>query len=85
MSSTPEYGKVFISVKSTTGIYLTTSQKENLVKDLAPFKVASITPVIVDPETTVIILNTKFKIAIVEFIMEMTLSHTIESIKRTNA
>ena len=60
MSSTPEYGKVFISVKSTTGIDLTTSQKENLVKDLAPFKVASITPVIVDPETTVIILNTTF-------------------------
>ena len=60
VSSTPEYGKVFISVKSTTGIDLTTSQKENLVKDLAPFKVASITPVIVDPETTVIILNTTF-------------------------
>ena len=60
VSSTPEYGKVFISVKSTTGIDLTTSQKENLVKDLAPIKVASITPVIVDPETTVIILNTTF-------------------------
>ena len=60
VSSTPEYGKVFISVKSTTGIDLTTSQKENLVKDLAPFKVASITPVIVNPETTVLILNTTF-------------------------
>ena len=60
VSSTPEYGKVFISVKSTTGINLTTSQKENLEKDLAPFKVASITPVIVDPETTVLILNTTF-------------------------
>ena len=60
VSSTPEYGKVFISVKSTTGINLTTSQKENLVKDLAPFKVASITPVVVDPETTFVILNTTF-------------------------
>ncbi len=60
VSSTPEYGKVFISVKSTTGINLTTSQKENLVKDLNSYKVASITPVIVDPETTVLILNTTF-------------------------
>ena len=60
VSSTPEYGKVFISVKNTTGINLTTSQKENLVKDLSPFKVASITPVIVDPETTFIILGITF-------------------------
>ena len=60
VSSVPEYGKVFISVKSTTGINLTTSQKENLVKDLAPFKVASITPVVVDPETTFIILGVTF-------------------------
>ena len=60
VSSTPEYGKVFISVKSTTGINLTTSQKENLVKDLNSFKVASITPVVVDPETTFLILNVTF-------------------------
>ena len=60
VSSTPEYGKVFISVKSTTGINLTTSQKENLVKDLNNYKVASITPVVVDPETTVLILNVTF-------------------------
>jgi len=60
VSSTPEYGKVFISIKSDTGLNLTTSQKENLVKDLNSFKVASITPVIVDAETTFIILNTTF-------------------------
>ena len=60
VSSTPEYGKVFISVKSTTGLNLTTSQKENLEKDLAPFKVASITPVVVDPETTFLILGVTF-------------------------
>ena len=52
VTSTPEYGKVFISVKSTTGANLTSSQKTQLVSDLAPFTVASITPVIVDPETT---------------------------------
>ena len=60
VSSTPEYGKVFISVKSTTSLNLTTSQKENLVKDLNPYKVASITPVIVDPETTFLILGITF-------------------------
>ncbi len=55
--STPEYGKVFISIKSTTGLDLTTVQKSNLVSALAPYKVASITPVIVNAETTYIILN----------------------------
>ena len=60
VSSTPEYGKVFISVKSTTGLNLTTTQKENLVKDLSSFKVASITPVIVDAEITFLILNINF-------------------------
>ena len=57
VSSTPEYGKVFISIKSTTGQNLTSVQKSNLVSALAPYKVASITPVIVDSETTFIILN----------------------------
>ena len=55
--STPDYGKVFISIKSTTGENLTSVQKSNLVSALAPYKVASITPVIVDAETTNIILN----------------------------
>ena len=58
---TAEYGKVFISVKSTTGKNLTEVQKEQLVKDLGPYTVASITPVIVDPETLYIILNVDFK------------------------
>tara|TARA_E500000331_G_scaffold8499_1_gene8107 strand:- start:118 stop:2064 length:1947 start_codon:yes stop_codon:yes gene_type:complete len=58
VSSTPEYGKVFISIKSTTGNNLTQVQKNNLANDLAPFKVSSVTPVIVDAETTFLILNT---------------------------
>tara|TARA_A100001015_G_C15037644_1_gene737382 strand:+ start:1487 stop:3415 length:1929 start_codon:yes stop_codon:yes gene_type:complete len=57
VSSTPEYGKVFISVKSTTGANLTTTQKNQLVNDLSQYTVASITPVIVDPETTFIRLG----------------------------
>ena len=60
VSSNPEYGKVFISIKSTTGSNLTTVQKSNLVAAFSPFKVVSITPVIVDPETTSLILNVTF-------------------------
>jgi hypothetical protein len=51
---------VFISIKPTTGTNLTTVQKSNLVAAFAPFKVASITPVVVDAETTYLILNTTF-------------------------
>ena len=59
--STPEYGKVFISIKSTTGNDLTAAEKTSLIANLAPFTVASITPVIVDPQTTRLILNVTFK------------------------
>ena len=58
VSSTPEYGKVFISIKSTTGNNLTNAQKSNLVTALSPYKVSSVTPVIVDAETTYLILKT---------------------------
>ena len=60
-SSTPEYGKVFISVKTTTGEDMTVAQKFQLEKDLKPYKVASITPVVVNPITTYLILNTVFQ------------------------
>ena len=60
VTSVPEYGKVFISIKSTTGLNLSDAQKSQLVSDFAKFKVASVTPVIVDPETTFIILNVTF-------------------------
>ena len=58
---TAEYGKIFISIKSTTGLNLTSADKTNLVKALAPYTIASNTPVIVDPTTTFLILNTIFK------------------------
>ena len=60
VSSTPEYGKVFISIKSTTGLNLTDVQKSQLVSDFAKYKIASITPVIVDADTTFIILGVTF-------------------------
>ena len=59
--STAEYGKVFISIKSTTGLDLTSAEKNALIKAYAPYTVASTTPVIVDPQTTYLILNVTFK------------------------
>tara|TARA_Y100001963_G_C6784835_1_gene452070 strand:- start:1382 stop:3310 length:1929 start_codon:yes stop_codon:yes gene_type:complete len=61
VSSTPEYGKVFISIKSTTGADLTSTQKSQLVNDLKKYTVASITPQVVDPETTYLRLTTAAK------------------------
>ena len=55
--STQEFGKVFISIKSTTGNFIPQAEKERLVQDLSPFTVASITPVIVDPETIFLVLD----------------------------
>ena len=59
--STPEYGKVFISISNTQGTNLSLQEKVSLISDLEPFKVASITPVIVDPEYTYIFLTVNFK------------------------
>jgi hypothetical protein len=60
-SDVAEYGKVFISVKSITGLNLTETQKAQLVTGLAPYTVASITPVIVDPSVLNLILSINFK------------------------
>ena len=59
--STAEYGKVFISIKTTTGLNLTTAEKTQLVTDLAPYTVASTVPVVIDPQITKLILTGKFK------------------------
>ena len=61
VSDVAEYGKIFISIKSTTGLNLNEIQKAQLVTDLSPYTVASITPVVVDAETLNIILNVNFK------------------------
>ena len=61
VTSTASYGRVFISIKSSTGNNLTTSQKTQLIKDYQKYNVASITPVIVDPETISLFLNVNFK------------------------
>jgi len=61
VTSTASYGRVYISIKSTTGNNLTSAQKDLLVSDLRKYNVASITPVIIDPEIIYIILNVNFK------------------------
>ena len=61
VSDIAEYGKVFLSVKSTTGLNLNEVQKAQLVTDLASYTVASISPVVVDPETLNLILTVSFK------------------------
>ena len=61
VSDIAEYGKVFISVKTKSGLNLTETQKAQLVTGLAPYTVASITPVIVDPSILNLILSVNFK------------------------
>ena len=57
----PDYGKVYISIKAKSGSNLTEATKVSLVQSLKSFAVASVTPVIIDPEITFIILETTFK------------------------
>ena len=60
-AETPFYGRVYISILPTSGSNLTDSTKDRIVKDLKKYSVASVTPVIIDPETTDIILTTTVK------------------------
>ena len=60
-AATPEYGKVFISIKAKSGTNLTESTKASIVSSLKQFAVASVRPAIIDPETTFITLDTTFK------------------------
>ena len=60
-AATPDYGKVYISIKAKSGSNLTEVTKASLVKSLKSFAVASVTPVVIDPETTFITLTTTFK------------------------
>ena len=57
----PDYGKVYISIKAKSGSNLTEATKVSLVRSLKSYAVASVIPVIIDPETTFITLTTTFK------------------------
>ena len=60
-AAVPDYGKVYISIKAKSGSNLTVVTKESLVQSLKSYAVASVTPVIIDPETTFITLVVNFK------------------------
>ena len=60
-NDTPFYGRVYISILPATGSNLTDATKTSLVTQLKKYSVASVTPVIVDPETTTILLTTTVK------------------------
>ena len=57
----PSYGKVFVSVKTTTGANLTSTQKITLQNNLKSFVVSSVRPEVVDPQTINVRLTVNFK------------------------
>ena len=60
-AETPFYGRVYISILPTSGSNLTDATKNSIVTQLKRYSVASVTPVIVDPETTTILLTSNVK------------------------
>jgi len=58
---TPQYGVVNISIKAKSGSTLTDTTKADIVTQLKPFNVASVRPVIKDPETTSVLLTSNVK------------------------
>jgi len=54
---TPVYGVVKIAIKAASGSTLTNQTKTDIVNSLREYNVASVRPVIVDPETTSVILS----------------------------
>ena len=55
------YGKVYISIRPKAGNTLTESTKTSIVTQLENYNVASVTPVILDPETTKLVPTINFK------------------------
>tara|TARA_A100001011_G_scaffold109832_1_gene116447 strand:- start:2162 stop:4042 length:1881 start_codon:yes stop_codon:yes gene_type:complete len=55
------YGRVYISIKPNSGNTLTTTTKNNIISSLKQYNVASVTPVIVDPETLLLVLTSTVK------------------------
>ena len=60
-AETPVYGTVYIGIVPKSGATLTEATKTNIVNNLKKYNVASVTPVIVTPETTSIILTSNVR------------------------
>ncbi len=56
----PEYGKVFLSVDTSTNTSLTALEKTSILQELNKFKLTSILPEFVTPDYTNLVLNVKF-------------------------
>jgi hypothetical protein len=60
-AETPFYGRVYISINPTSGSNLTETTKNSIVTELKKYSVASVTPIIIDPETTSLLLTSTIK------------------------
>ena len=58
---TPRYGVVKIGVKAASGSTLTETTKQDIINKLKPYNVASVSPQIVDPEVTSVLLTSTVK------------------------
>lgn len=58
---TPRYGIVKIGVKAASGSTLTETTKQDIINKLKPYNVASVSPQIVDPEITSVLLTSTVK------------------------
>ena len=55
----PEYGKVFISLKPKDATYLTSLTKQEIIKELKKYVVASVEPKLIDPSVLYVELTSK--------------------------
>ena len=58
---TPRYGIVKIGVKAASGSTLTETTKQSIIDSLKPYNVASVSPQIIDPEVTSVLITSNVK------------------------
>ena len=58
---TPRYGIVKIAIKAASGSTLTETTKQSIIDALKPYNVASVSPQIVDPQITAVLLTVNAK------------------------
>ena len=58
---TPTYGVVNISIKAKSGTVLSDTSKADIVTQLKPYNVASVRPIIKDPEATSVLITSNVK------------------------
>ena len=57
----PVYGRTYISMKAITGSNITQAVKDNITTELKKYMVASVTPIISDPETIFLVVESDVK------------------------